>query len=81
MTRKEFFFEAQGFDWFYEMSDDHRIWLNGHNRRTELMKEAKADEVKEAMWEAWARHMYSGAPWDTPKAPRPQLTDFDLGAE
>lgn len=81
MTVVEFFNACSGFDWFYEMSDDHRVWSAGHARRQILLAESKTDPVKEAMWEAWAKHKYSGEPWGTEQLPPPQRSEFGLEEE
>jgi hypothetical protein len=30
--------KLQGFDWYYEMSDDHRYWVAGERARAEVQK-------------------------------------------
>jgi len=78
MTRVEFFKAAAGHDWYYEMSDDHRYYIAGHDQLRRLKAEAQGDGVKQAILEAWAAYKFSGEPWQTEPKPRPQLADFGL---
>lgn len=56
MTRQEFFQACEYFDWYFEMSDDHRIWKRGVARMQELKKEAAQDAMKQSILEAFIRH-------------------------
>lgn len=76
MTCKEFFNAAAAFDWYYEMSDDHRVWRAGNSRLRELQAEAQGDSVKLAILDAWKEHMFSGKPWNTERTARPLISDF-----
>jgi len=85
MTHREFFEELTKFDWYFEMSDDHRVWTKGVRKLDELKAEAAKDPVKQEMLSAWNHHMYSGSAFgfkaDSQRAPKPQLEDFDLEEE
>ena len=76
MTTTEFFNEAAGHDWYYEMSDDHRYYVAGRQHKQKLQAAAQGDPVKTAILDAWTAHMFSGEPWGTEKTARPVLSDF-----
>lgn len=37
MTLEQFEYALERFDWYYEMSDDHRVWSAGNKRWRELV--------------------------------------------
>lgn len=74
MTQKEYFHAVQSADWFYEMSDDHRVWSRGNAQFGKLKAEAKTDAIKDSMYKAWTAYHYSGEDFGKPKAPRPELS-------
>lgn len=80
MTRDEFFDACRSFDWYYEMSDDHRVWLAGSRRMRELQADAQGDKVKLSIMDAWRNYKFSGEPWGTKRPPMPRPEDFNLGA-
>ena len=72
MTLQEFYDAVERHDWFYEMSDDHRVWVNGEAARARLENEASTDFRKREILDAFTKHHYSGEPWSTTKAPKPE---------
>jgi hypothetical protein len=65
MNLKEFDMMLRGFDWYYEMSDDHRVWRAGEIARGKIMEASKISAQHEELYEVWSKHYYSGAPWGT----------------
>lgn len=72
MNAAEFYDAAQSFDWFYEMSDDHRVWASGKASKAALLKDAPPGSENRQIWDSWEKHHYSGEPWNTPQAPKPE---------
>lgn len=77
MTKQEYFEACASFDWYYNFSDDHRVWCNGHQRENELKAIGKENGWLD-IWQAWCDHMFTGEPWGTERKPRPNLNDFIL---
>jgi hypothetical protein len=59
------------FDWFYEMSDDHSVWKRGHAAKARLDSLAAMVDGGAELVSAYTKHIYSGKPWGTEKAPKP----------
>lgn len=62
MTPGEFWDACMAFDWFYEYSDDHRVYRNGHDREAELLKEAKPGSMNRIIWNEFSQHHFHGGP-------------------
>ncbi len=71
----QFFHDCAGFDWFYEFSDDHKVWVRG-NRELSQLKSRITSERRSLIYEAWCRHMFSGPNFGKDVVPRPQWEDF-----
>lgn len=77
-----FWHKAKNFDWYYEFSDDHSVWLRGNANKAKLKETARelGDEAV-AILEAWSKHFFTGESWGTDKAeapPMPEYTRADL---
>ena len=42
-------------DWFYEYSDDHRVYCKGRDEVYALMREANKDNVKRRMYDEFSK--------------------------
>ena len=42
-------------DWFYEYSDDHRVYTKGRDEVYALMREADKDDVKQRMYDEFSK--------------------------
>lgn len=74
MTPVEFWDACERFDWYFEMSDDARVYHRGEDAKSALLAHAPAGSVNRATWEAFVAHHYSGPSWGTVgqlKPPRP----------
>lgn len=69
---QSFYNRVEHADWFYEMSDDHGVYLRGVNQFAELSEEAKGNPDMEKILTDWTAHHYSGEPWGKPKVPKPE---------
>jgi hypothetical protein len=72
MTLAEFYDRCAAFDWFYDYSDDHRVWQRGCAAHDVLRAESARDPAKREIYQAWRRHMFGGPEWGTQKAPCPE---------
>jgi hypothetical protein len=72
MTLAEYYDKLAGFDWFFDFSDDHRVWKAGNQRKSTLLRMASegGQEFKD-LYAAFKSHHFSGPAWSTEKAPRP----------
>lgn len=72
MNAQEFYDACEKLDWHYAMSDDHRVWTRGIEANDKLMDQAPLGSENRAIYDAWHKHIFSGEPWGTPKAPKPE---------
>ena len=73
MDLKEFDKMLRGFDWYYQMSDDHRVWTAVERGEAEIREAAKTSVEHEELYYLWLKHYYSGAPWGTENFTREEL--------
>ena len=70
-STQEFYDRCATFDWYYDYSDDHRVWQRGCAVHDALRAEAASDPAKALIYHAWREYMFSGEEWGTEKAPQP----------
>lgn len=72
MTKEEYFHACKHFDWYYDYSDDHRVWKNGNARKAQLLAEAKDDLVKMQIFNDWSKYIFS----NRETIPQPELENY-----
>jgi len=75
MTLAELYRELERHDWFYAMSDDHRVYTARHDDERRLQREAATIEGGRDLMSAYSQHVFSGPAFGTPKAPKPPRPD------
>ena len=75
MTTAEYFTAVERHDWFYQFSDDHRVYVAGNADYERLVKEA-TDDTKKRILNDWSAYHYSGPPFGKSKAPKPILSSY-----
>lgn len=58
-------------DWYWEFSDDPSVARRGREAEARLMAGMRLSPEHKMLWAAWHRHMFSGEPWGTERAPEP----------
>jgi hypothetical protein len=76
MNIQEYFEACQQFDWFYDYSDDHRVYTRESANEKKLTDEAELDPIKKNIFNDWSKYMFSGESWRTVKAPKPILENY-----
>jgi hypothetical protein len=73
MTEQEFYDACERHDWFYQMSDDGRVFRAGRATSEQLQAEASVDSTgrKLAIFESWSDYHFSGPAYGSEKAPKP----------
>lgn len=59
-------------DWHYAMSDDGRVFIRGVEAEKRLAALAASIKGGDALLKSYSAHVFSGAPWGTPKLPKPE---------
>lgn len=67
----EYYKELEKHDWFYRMTDDHRVWQIGKKASARIVRLSKGSPEHETMHLAYRKHVFSGPNWGTEKAPKP----------
>lgn len=74
MTIEEYYALLEKHDWYYEMSDDHRVWKAGVAARDNLVAiAAEHGGQYQTLLDGFRAHYFSGDPWGTEKQPKPTL--------
>jgi len=73
MELKEFDSMLRTFDWYYQMSDDNRVWRAGESANARIREVAKTSAEHNELYEVWSKHYFSGASWGNEKFTREML--------
>lgn len=73
---EEFFKACAEFDWYYQYSDDHRVFMAGNNAHKSLFDMSLTNPVYRKIYAAWEKYMFSGKPLGTDHVKKPELSDF-----
>lgn len=73
MTLQEFHARLASHDWHYAYSDSGYVFRRGSAEASVLREASKLSPEHEALYKAWHTHVYSGKPWGTEQAPRPEM--------
>lgn len=57
MNIEQFFNEASMHDWFYDYSDDHRVWTAGRDNQQRLYNLAEGSEIKMQIMSAFRSYV------------------------
>ena len=74
MSIEDYYNLLVGFDWYYEYSDDHRVWTRGKEESRKIQAIAQEDTVVSRMYSEYAHYI------SNPKYERkPLLEDYTAG--
>lgn len=76
MTLYDFYKKLQNHDWFYDFSDDGRVWREGREAEARLRGEARdlGPEYVQ-LFNDYEASVWSGPGFGTPKLPLPVVTE------
>ena len=72
----EYFNKCRNFDWFYDYSDDYRVYSSGRSAMDELIKEYENNPALKPIFDAWHIYNFSGEHFDIAQQPLPVITDY-----
>lgn len=72
MTKEEYFHACKHFDWYYDYSDDGRVWRNGNEGKKKLEAEAKTDPIKAKIYADWSKYV-----WNHKTEVKPELENYE----
>jgi len=82
ITIREFYKRLEQFDWFYAMSDDYRVYHGGMMERKRIAHIAyEGGDNYLRLFRDYQKHVYTGRPWGTEKAPKPEVEDYECEHE
>jgi hypothetical protein len=71
---EEYYHMLERHDWFYNYSDDHRVWKAGAAATERLIAIANQKGGRyQSMYSAYKAHIFSGEQWGTEKQAKPEL--------
>ena len=74
-TLQEYYDMLEKHDWYYEFSDDSFVYFKGKSNRDELLRISQKEPLFPKafrLFQSYQIHMFSGPPWGTEKAPKPE---------
>ena len=72
-TLQQFYDRLAKHDWYFSFSDDHLVYHRGAAADDRLKADAKSYGLAyQELHEAFSKHMFSGKPWGTERAPHPE---------
>lgn len=54
---RNYYLRCRSADWFYEYSDDHRVYTKGRDEVYALMREANDDDVKQRIYDEFRKYV------------------------
>jgi hypothetical protein len=81
MTLAELYRELERHDWFFEMSDDPRVYSQGREHWDRMQRDMMTVEGGPELVRAYTKHVFSGPAFGTPKAPKPAKPDELTGSQ
>ena len=76
MTVEQYFALCEGFDWYYDFTEDFGIWQKGKETNANLMRYANQNDTFMRIYTQWKLYKFSGANFGTKQCPKPVLEDF-----
>jgi hypothetical protein len=73
MNKLEFWNACASFDWFFECSDDFRVWSQASALQDRLLDQTRDKPECLAIWNAWQSWAFSDK-----KSPAPLKADFGV---
>lgn len=59
-------------DWYYDWSDDHRVWQAGRTVKEKLVLISGQSDTHKALYDGFTSHYFSGDAWHTEKKQKPE---------
>jgi 6-phosphogluconate dehydrogenase (decarboxylating) len=75
MTREEFRKQLRHHDWYFDFSDDFRVWSAGNAARSRIQALAKTSAEFKADFDAASDYIWSGESFGKPQAEKPSWWD------
>ena len=76
MNTEQYFTLCEGFDWYYEFTEDFGLWQKCKETDNNLMRYAEQNLTFMRIYTAWKQYMFSGSNFGTAQKPKPLLEDF-----
>ena len=71
VTLAQYYDMLEAHDWYFDWSDDGSVWRRGQANVDKLVAIAEQSPEYEQLFMAYREHMFTGEPWDSPRAPKP----------
>lgn len=72
VTLKEYYQMLDKHDWYFDWSDDGRVWEKGRANNSRLAAISTQSPKHKELWEGFKKHKFTGKPWNTEQAPKPE---------
>ena len=71
-TLNEFYDILNSHDWYFNYSDDHRVWTRGNRALNRIRHIAAESGQHNKLFQDFQNHHFSGEAFNTPKQPKPE---------
>ncbi len=75
MTLNEYDKLLRGHDWYYNYSDDGRVWRAGESVQSQIVSLSKMSEDHLTLYNAWSKYYFSGPNFNSEKFTKEQLDE------
>ena len=73
--RQEFFKQCQSHDWYYQYSDDGRVYDRGRETSHRLQSKAKTHPALMEIYKSWSNYKFTGKSFGTEQSPEPVIPE------
>lgn len=71
MTLGDYWDQLSKHDWYWDFSDDHRVWRRGSDEQGRLENIGGQSAAHKILYDGFVASMFSGEAWRTEKKPVP----------
>jgi|TARA_Y100000310_G_scaffold44394_1_gene41431 hypothetical protein len=72
MTLQEFWDMLNRHDWYYQFSDDHRIWSEGSKNSDQIRLLSDISPEHKKLYEGFCKHFFGGEHFNKVESPKPE---------
>jgi hypothetical protein len=73
--RQEFFKQCKAHDWYYQYSDDGRVYDRGREASHRLQSKASTHPSLKEIYKSWSDYMFTGKTFGNEQAPKPIMPE------
>ena len=72
MSLREYWDMLNRHDWYYQFSDDHRMWSDGNKNDSQIKLLSDISDGHKKLYEGFCKHYFSGEAFGKSESPKPE---------